>query len=65
MEVFFLVKPAGLFHNSSPGTTFYCTQMRLVLNSDLLLRKHAATTSPQARQNCRLKAMTQKLSDNE
>lgn len=65
MEVFFLVKPAGLFHDSSPGTTFYCTQMRLVLNSDLLLRKHAATTSPPARQNCRLKAMTQKLSDNE
>lgn len=65
MEVFFLVKPAGLFHDSSPGTTFYCTHMRLVLNCDLLLRKHAATTSPPARQNCRLKAMTQKLSDNE
>lgn len=44
---------------------FYFTQMRLVLNSDLLLRKHAATTSPPARQNCRLKAMTQKLSENE
>ena len=50
MEVFFLVKPAGLLHDSSPGTTcaffFYYTQMEAVLNTDLLLRQHAAATSP-------------------